>query len=995
MMSIPAFIYRLGLWLSIATTVTGCSAPVWAQDVDPASLGNQARNVLQEHCWDCHGSDIQESGLRLDTRRGLERGGDFGPVVNLADSQQSELLRRVTSQDDKIAMPLGGQRLTESEIQILSNWIQAGAVWPPTDNAEPEETDPRLAHWAWQDIGQPAAPDAVAGFAKLEGIEPERNAIDFFVRKKLFENGLTPSPLANRQVLVRRLYFDLIGLPPPPEEVTAFVNDPAPDAYERLVERLLASPRYGERWARHWLDVVHYGDTHGYDKDQPRPNAWPYRDYVIRSFNQDKPYSRFVEEQIAGDVLYAETRDGQEALGFIAAGPWDFIGHREVPETKTDGKIARHLDRDDMVSNTLGSFASVTIHCAQCHHHKFDPISQADYYALQAVFAAIDRDELEYSRDPDVQPKLTELKSTKNKLQREQTLLEEKIREELGSELAELDRQINPLSEKSSQGGYHSKLESSANHTKWLQLDLGQETLISEVRLHPCYDDFNGIGPGFGFPARYRIELSNDADFVNGEIVFADSTEIESVPRSVTPAAFNFSASCRFVRVTVTQLAPRANDFCFALAEIEVVDSAGKNVALGQPVSALDSTDIPSRWRGEYVVDGQSPALALEHRSSLEAEKSALIAARGLSTLSDELTATRKRLESIEEQRKSLESIDRVYAATTHLREGAPRPIHLLSRGNVLAPRQEVGPGALPLVSQLPNRFELPVGHPESERRKALARWLTDARNPLTWRSIVNRIWQYHFGVGIVDTPDDLGLNGGRPTHPELLDWMATKFRDDGGSLKNLHRLIVNSATYRQSSLPQTDMLNVDAENRLLWRSSPRRLDAESIRDSVLFVAGTLDLTMGGPGWQDFKIENPEHSPHYRYDLADPKDRATWRRSIYRFVVRSQTQPFMTVLDCADPSMRVERRNQSITPLQALALLNNGLMLAQAEEMAKRVRNEAGQALDQQVMRAFHLALGRAPTDSEIEVLLEIGEKYGLENICRALFNLNEFIWID
>ncbi|MFO0455039.1 MAG: DUF1553 domain-containing protein, partial [Planctomycetota bacterium] len=256
-------------------------------------------------------------------------------------------------------------------------------------------------------------------------------------------------------------------------------------------------------------------------------------------------------------------------------------------------------------------------------------------------------------------------------------------------------------------------------------------------------------------------------------------------------------------------------------------------------------------------------------------------------------------------------------------------------------------------------------------------------------------VWQYHFGQGIVATPNDFGLMGTAPTHPELLDWLAIWFRDGGGSLKSLHKLILMSATYRQSSAPREECLAIDSDNRFLWRQTPRRLEAEAIRDAVLAVSGTLDLTMGGPGWQDFKIEHPEHSPHYEYELANPEDRAIWRRSVYRFIVRSQTQPFMTVLDCADPSMRVDRRNQSISALQALALLNNGLMLVQAKEFASRVNREAGEDLSAQVTRAYQLAVGRDPDGAERDALIALGESHGLEHVCRALFNLNEFVWID
>lgn len=992
---------RFALYLLFSSLCPAVFSGVFAQEPAVSELQQQlaakARKLLNNRCGDCHGAETRESGLRLDTRKGIEKGGDFGPVVLPGKPDQSELLRRVTTDNQEQAMPPDGDRLEDEEVALLREWIQAGAPWPSSAKNEPEERDPRLDHWAWQALNSPVIPAAIPDWKSNPKLETERNPLDLFIRAKLAVERLSPAPVADRRTLIRRLYFDLHGLPPSPEEIAAFVADSDPQAYEKLVDRLLASPRYGERWARHWLDVAHYGDTHGYDKDQPRPNAWPYRDYVIRALNEDKPYARFIEEQIAGDVLYPETRDGQEAIGMIAAGPWDLIGHLEVPETKTDGKIARHLDRDDMVANTIGTFNSVTIHCAQCHQHKFDPITQEDYYSLQAVFAAIDRDEREYSCDPATQKQLVELKIQIRDLQQRRDQLTKQLSEQGGKELAEIDKRIADAGRgaSSAQGGYHSQIEASPSVTKWVQIDLGSPQDIRGIVLHPCYDDFNGIGAGFGFPVRYRIEVAEDSEFRTGVTLVSDQTVSEVPNPGVVAQNHPTEAKAQHVRVTATQLVPRANDYIFALAEIEVLSPSGENLAQGKTVSSLDSIEAPPRWTRSNAVDGLSPARSSTDPEPLKSERTELLAAKGLSALSDELAKTTSELTAAETERKSLQPIAKVYAATTHKRSGQPRTIHLLARGNVLTPMQEVSAGTLSLLEMLPSRFDLPANHSEGERRVALAKWLSDPRNPLTWRSIVNRVWQYHFGQGIVATPNDFGLNGSLPSHPELLDWLAVWFRDQGGSLKALHKLILCSATYRQSSAPRAECLTIDAENRLLWRQTPRRLEAEGIRDSVLAVSGTLDLTMGGPGWQDFKIEHPEHSPHYEYELANPEDRSLWRRSIYRFIVRSQTQPFMTVLDCADPSMRVDRRNQSISALQALALLNNGLMLVQAKEFAARVRRETGDDLSAQVTRAYQLAVGRDPDEAERAALVALGKAHGMENVCRTLFNLNEFVWID
>jgi hypothetical protein len=590
--------------------------------------------------------------------------------------------------------------------------------------------------WAFRPASRPPVPQVPHQYATWA-----RNPIDAFVLEKQLAAGLSPSPEADRRTLIRRLTFDLIGLPPAPEEVRAFLDDASPDAYEKLVDRLLASPAYGERWARHWLDVVHFGETHGYDKDKLRPNAWPYRDYVIRSFNDDKSYSRFVREQLAGDALLPRTADGIIATGFIAAGPWDFVGHMELREGTVDKEITRSLDRDDMVMTAASTFLSLTVHCARCHDHKFDPITQEDYYRMQAVFAGVDR----------------------------------------------------------------------------------------------------------------------------GERHFED------------PA-------------------------------------------------------LPKQTRPVYA------AVPLDE----------------------------------------------------------PRPIHLLARGDVKQPRQPVGPGTVRSLcaSEQAASFQLPQGAPESSRRRALAEWLTAPSNLLARRSIVNRVWQYHFGRGLVDTPNDFGKMGSRPTHPELLDYLAYRFVDEGESLKSLHRLILTSSTYRQASGPDPAKEKVDADNRLLWRQNRTRLDAECVHDAVLAVSGRLDRTMYGPSVRQFLFKD-DHSPVYDYAKYDPASPGADRRSIYRFLVRSVPDPLMDTLDCPDASLLSPRRNTTLTALQALSLLNNPFMTGGAERLAGRVEGDHPHDLSAQVREAFVLATTRPPTADELDTLTGYAARHGLPNACRVILNSNEFVFVD
>ncbi len=843
------------------------------------------------------------------------------------------------------------------------------------------------------------------------------NPIDSFLLAKLKASGLAFSPEAPRQTLIRRVYFDLIGLPPTPDEVDRFVHDPDPRAYENLVDRLLDLPAYGERWARHWLDVVHYGDTHGYDKDKPRPNAWPYRDYVIRAFNSDRPYSRFVQEQIAGDVLFPYTRDGIEALGFISAGPWDFIGHAEVPETKTDGKIARHLDRDDMVANTINTFNSLTVQCAQCHNHKFDPIPTEDYYKLQSVFAAVDRTEREYYSDPELNRKRTELVARQRSLKAEKKTLEEKIATDGGPEFAELKKKLEAARKPSTETkhppefGYHSAIESREESAKWVQVDLGKSVALQKIVLRPCWDDFAGIGDGFGFPRRYRVEISATVEFDAPEIVFDNTVADQPNPGTKAQTIPINSKVARFVRITATRLAPRQSDFIFALAELEAIDASGQNVARNATVTALDSIEAPVRWAKSNLTDGIYPG---QTRKSSPAEIVALEASLAdllQSKVSEETrarwTSTTNEFAIVQSELAAMPKPMVAFIGGVHYGSGPfrgtgpdggkPRKICVLTRGDVRHPGKEVAPGGLSALTEMPSTFDLANDAPEGERRKALALWLTDAHNPLTWRSIVNRVWQYHFGRGLVGTPNDFGRMGELPSHPELLDWLAVEFRDGGQSLKKLHKLILTSAAYRQVSsvTPDTQRaVEIDSENRLLWRANRRKLEAEAVRDAVLFVSGQLDPRMYGPGFQDFVIEKPEHSPHYEYEKFNPDDLSARRRSIYRFIVRSQQQPFMTTLDCADPSMLVARRNESVSPLQALALLNNSFMLTMADAFAHRLQADSADPTTQ-MTRAFSSALSRSPSSDELSDLSEFARRNGLPNACRLLFNLNEFSFVD
>jgi hypothetical protein len=887
--------------------------------------------------------------------------------------------------------------------------------------AETDHSD-RLDWWSFKPASPPEFPKVSETRFSI------RNPVDKFIFAELAKHKLTPSPEADRRILIRRLSFDLTGLGPRPDEIDAFVSDPAPDAYERLVDRLLASPRYGEHWARHWLDVVHFGETHGYDKDKMRTNAWPYRDYVIQAFNQDKSYSRFVEEQLAGDVLFPDEPEGIVALGFIASGPWDFVGHVELPITKTDGLIARYNDRDDMVMTTFSTFESLTVHCARCHDHKFDPITQKDYYGLQSVFAGVDRANRPYDTNAATHIQRRSLVTQKKSLKARQAALRAAQAKMASPELQRLDEKLAEvktqlgaegaaqMADKSPSNGYHSEIAPKEDVTKWVQVELVSQVQVDNIRLLPARPTDFADTPGFGFPVRFKIEVSEDAEFTHSEII-ADHTAADFPNPGDAPLAFELKGKeARCVRITATRLWERSKDYVFALAELQVFGN-GTNLARAAKVSARDSIEA-GRWSKTALVDGYGSreklsdtpptAAQLARRKALESERNQLIAERRRvldalmgPALVSETAAMDSQLAQCEKQLIALPAPSLVYAAANDFPpEGSfsppangIRPVNLLARGDVKRPKELMSPAALPAVPGPQFKFDLPDPNDEGARRTALARWITDRKNLLTRRSIVNRVWQYHFGKGLVETPNDFGHMGALPTHPELLDWLAFWFLENGESFKKLHKLLVTSATYRQTSAGRPDFNSIDGENRFLWRMSWTRLEAECIRDTMLLASGQLDLRMGGPSDRQFFFKD-DHSPVYDYTRFDADSPAACRRSIYRHIVRSVPDPFMDCLDAADPSQLVARRYTTLTALQALAMLNNPFVLRQCEHFATRLEKMSGDP-ETQVDWACRWALGRKPTATEAQEFNSYLHQYGLANLCRVIFNTSEFLFVD
>jgi len=872
-------------------------------------------------------------------------------------------------------------------------------------------------HWAYRPIPT-VAPPRPSDSGRV------RTPIDAFILRRLEKAGVRPSPEADRRTLIRRVTYDLIGLPPQPREVDAFVSDPSPDAYERLVERLLASPRHGERWARHWMDVVHFAETHGHDQDRPRENAWPYRDYLVSAFNADTPYGRFIEEQLAGDVLFPGDPRGTIATGFIAAGPWDESSLRDIQAGTLDNLAAQYLDRDDMVTTTMATFTSTTVHCARCHRHKFDPISQRDYYGLQAVFAGVDRANRPYDVDASTRSQRRELEAEaklleENRVPRE-TLLSPRTAAEVtrweranGERLASW-RVLDATSFVSAGGAIPVEQPDrsilftgprSDKDTYTIVAPTGLES-ITAVRVEALSDP--------SLPSRGPGRADNGNFHLHGIRVFAApaaepsrKTELALVKPSADfdQAGWDVTKALDGNPKTGWAIYPRVGRAHQAVFQVEgsgiegappfpggmmltfvLEQLQGGHHLIGRP--RLSATDTPRPVRASTIPDAVGRLLARPPAVRSDDERAAL---------ARHVLAQRNR-----ERLAALPGRGVVFAAATDFKpEGAfrpaktPRAVHVLRRGDIERPGKAVVPGALSVIDGLPSRFELDDPSDEGSRRAALARWISDRRNPLTWRSIVNRIWHYHFGRGLVDTLNDFGHMGGQPSHPELLDWLAARFRDGGGSLKALHRLMVTSAVYRQSSAGREDAERIDASNRLLWRMPRRRLSAECVRDAMLGASGKLDLSMGGPSVRQFVESKGVHvTPVVDYAGFDVDSAASFRRSTYRFLFRTLPDPFLATLDCADGSQLTPVRTESVTALQALALLNNRFVVRQAEHLANRVEAERA-GIEPRITAAFRHAVSRRPTREELDVVGDIARRHGLANACRLILNLNEFVHVD
>ena len=862
--------FRLGIAAAL-TICVALSIPLWSTGAEaPAAKKTTAKNkaakekkpadklsekqqqeffeqqvvpILQKNCFKCHGAKPKVKGeLRLTDRASVLAGGETGPAVSIDSPDESVLIDAINYGD--LEMP-PKKKLPQEQIDILTRWAKLGAPWSPNVKiaaAEPAKSHGTLkdrkkaakTHWAFQRINRPQAP-------QVKQANWVTNPIDAFILARLEAKGFTPAAPAEKTALLRRAHYDITGLPPSPAQIAAFLADKSPDAYEKVVDRLLQSPHYGEKWARHWLDLVHYAESNSFERDNPKPEVWRYRDYVIRAFNQDKPYDQFLREQIAGDELKRVTADSIIATGVYRLGLWD--------DESSDAVQTRYDELDDWVTTTSQVYMGLAMNCCRCHEHKLDPFDQKEYYGLVELLRGV-RSFQNDGRKGFVGGKyLTDIAST----------------------LGEAERR---------------KLEEAAKKFDAENKKIGDEMAALEKAAGEKLPN-GGVKDDFAYPS-YRLDILNQY--------------------------------------------------------------------AGEIISQKDLT----RYR--------------QLHQELERLKRAR-AVRGAKALSAKGTRT-------------------------------PRQTHLMIRGNAHVKGDPVEPMVPVLLGGPPLKIESPAeGARSSGRRRALADWLTHRDHPLTARVIVNRLWQHHFGRGIVRSPNNFGLTGDAPTHPQLMDWLAVELMENGWRLKSLHKKIMLSSAYRMSSASSPKALAADPTNNLFWRFNMRRMTAEEIRDSILAVNGRLNLKMGGPSIFPTiprEVLAGQSRPGANWHTSSPEEQA--RRSVYVHIKRSLILPEFERFDFADTDSTCAVRFATTQPTQALGMLNSVFMNQQAEAFAKRITGEVSGSTRDQVARGLRLALQRSPSEADvarglklIEDLKKEGadESTALKYFCLMVLNLNEFVYLD
>ncbi len=1012
-----------------------------ADEPDPSGVEffeSKVRPILVARCYKCHSNDAENlrGSLHLDSRDGWMAGGDSGPTIVPSDPDASLLIKTVRYDGD-IQMPPEG-KLAESEIAALTEWVKRGAPDPRTGQPvaktrKPIDIAEGRKHWAFQPLTIVPPPEVNdAGWS--------RTPVDRFVWAPLAKQQLAPNPIVDRRTLIRRGYFDLLGLPPAPEEVEAFVNDPAADAYEQLIDRLLVSPHYGERWARHWLDLARFAESHGFEHDYDRPTAYHYRDFVIKALNQDLPYDRFVKWQIAGDEYEPENPLALMATGYLAAG----VHSTQI--TKNQVEKERYDELDDILGTMGTSLLGLTIGCARCHDHKYDPIPTQDYYQLLSTFTTAVRSEVDLNLDRQ------QFEQAKIAYDREHAPLVAAIEHYIAEQLpARLDTYLEKQ-----RAAAEAPQDAAELQPAWQVLRLDGVKSAGGATLAPL-DDGSLLAAGTNADNDTYTFTAHTAQ-TGITCIRLEALAHESLPKHGPGRAGNGNFALSNVEVSLAPVG-QAKD----AAPIKIAAVRATFEQPGLPAAAAIDDDKKSAW----AVDGQigkNQAIVLEFPAaigfpggtalsftlSFANNKSHSIGRMRLALSTAPLPvpldspavpqnaaeigvlAARSSASASAEDRKAMldwfRPLDAGWLALDHaIRDHAakePQPqftkvlitseglpavrlhtqggdfleaTHFLERGDPNRKKEVATQSFLEVLMPAADaekswQVSPPAGWRTSYRRRALAEWMTDTRagaGQLLARVIVNRLWQHHMGRGIVSTPSDFGTQGQRPTHPELLDYLATELIRDGWRLKSLHRLIMTSAVYMQGSQADEARAEADPDNKLLWHRPWQRLEGEVIRDAILAAGGTLDLTMFGPGTLD---ENQR------------------RRSIYFTVKRSKLVPMMLLFDAPDALQGVGQRATTTIAPQALVMLNSATVRDAARHVAGRAA-AAGSSSAEQVDRAYRIAFARPPAADELADAVafldeqrrlyaadgqgEDAQLRALVDFCQVLFGLNEFVYVE
>jgi hypothetical protein len=954
-MNPPLHALRLfpGLFLALSISGGSVGAVDFAKDIQP---------FLEKKCLGCHNPNTAKGDISLSTAAEVLHPEAELVIPGKALASDLYLVATPEEPGEKPYMPDEGEPLTEAEAELLRQWIDAGAEWPEGLVLR-EASKADKSWWAYQPLQEADPPE-----------NHEDHPVDAFLEKERAEKSLSMNPPADRRVLIRRATYDLTGLPPTAEEVETFVGNEDPEAYEKLVDRLLASPHYGERWGRHWLDVVRFGESNGYERNFIINSLWPFRDFVIRSINEDKPFDEFFREHLAGDVFGAGDPTVEVGSAFLVAGPYDDVGNQDVEQAAQ----IRANTLDEIINATSQAFLGMTVSCARCHDHKFDPIAQTDYYQLYATFAGVRHGARVLAKPEEkeaVAAQMKPLEAEKEALTKREKVIHTAATRRVTEDAAEFEKKWN-----------RPKVDRTGTTEEFDPVEAKFVRLMSEAR-----DDTPNVANGFKID-EFEIwssdaESKNVALQSNGAKATGAARVIEDFPGAYgAHHAIDGKAGERFISTGA--------DLTIELAKPTRIQKVIFSSARGEQNPEHHKFGFVADYRIEVSSDGETwkeVAHGRDRKPANETHRDVRYRIAGLTPEDKtELASMQKELARVNREIAAVPTLPSVWVGN-RVAKDAEGPFHLFIGGSPQRKGEEVVPASLSTLAGSAPTYVLPADAPEATRRLELANWIASPENPLTLRVLANRLWHYHFGTGIVDTPNDFGYMGGRPTHPELLDFLAVKLRENDWRLKEMHRLIMTSKAYQQSSAWQEDAAKVDGDSRLLWRFSPRRLSAEEIRDTILAVSGKLDDGMGGPGFRLFHFMQDNVSTYEPLDEHGPE---TFRRAVYHQNARASVVDLMTEFDQPDCTFSAPERAETTTPLQALTMMNHDFTMDMAAALAERVA-EKGPDPAAQVHEAYRILYQRSPNPEEMAKLAAAIKEFGLDSVARALLNSSELIFLD